>query len=71
MELHVTVDRGDETWKGNVGVITTLFRKISINPRNTVAITCRSAGDVPFRIDGAAGQRASPKGISTCRSSAT
>jgi len=40
LELHVTVDRGDENWKGNVGVITTLFRKISINPRNTVAITC-------------------------------
>lgn len=40
LELHITVDRGDENWKGNVGVITTLFRKISINPRNTVAITC-------------------------------
>ena len=40
LEFHVTVDRGDENWKGNVGVITTLFRKISINPRNTVAITC-------------------------------
>jgi NAD(P)H-flavin reductase len=40
LELHVTVDRGDENWKGNVGVITTLFRKVSINPRNTVAITC-------------------------------
>jgi len=40
LEFHVTVDRADEAWKGNVGVITTLFRKISINPRNTIAITC-------------------------------
>jgi NAD(P)H-flavin reductase len=32
--------RGDDTWKGNVGVITTLFRFISIHPRNTIAITC-------------------------------
>lgn len=40
LELHVTVDRGDDNWTGNVGVITTLFRKISLNPRNTVAITC-------------------------------
>ena len=40
LELHVTVDRGDDSWTGNVGVITTLFRKISLNPRNTVAITC-------------------------------
>jgi sulfhydrogenase subunit gamma (sulfur reductase) len=40
IELLTTVDKGDETWKGNVGVITTLFRQISINPRNTVAVTC-------------------------------
>lgn len=39
VELHITVDRPDDTWKGNVGVITTLFSKISIYPRNTVAIT--------------------------------
>jgi NAD(P)H-flavin reductase len=40
VELHVTVDRGDETWSGNTGVITTLFPKISVYPRNTVAATC-------------------------------
>ena len=39
VEFHVSVDRGDETWKGNVGVITTLFRHVSIYPRNTVAFT--------------------------------
>jgi sulfhydrogenase subunit gamma (sulfur reductase) len=40
VEFHMTVDRAGEGWKGNVGVITTLFRKITINPRNTVAATC-------------------------------
>jgi len=40
IELHLTVDRGDDAWSGNVGVITTLFRHISVNPRNTVAATC-------------------------------
>jgi NAD(P)H-flavin reductase len=40
VELLLTVDRGDETWNGNVGVITTLFRHVSVYPRNTVAITC-------------------------------
>lgn len=40
VEFHVTVDRGDETWTGNVGVITTLFPKITVDPRNTVAVTC-------------------------------
>jgi sulfite reductase subunit B len=40
VEFHMTVDRGDESWTGNVGVITTLFPKVTINPRNTVAATC-------------------------------
>lgn len=40
VELYLTVDRGDETWTGNTGVITTLFRDISVYPRNTVAVTC-------------------------------
>ena len=39
VEVHLTVDRPDEQWKGNVGVITTLFSKISIYARNTVAVT--------------------------------
>jgi NAD(P)H-flavin reductase len=39
VELYLTVDRGDEGWKGHVGVITTLFKEISIYPRNTVAVT--------------------------------
>jgi NAD(P)H-flavin reductase len=39
IEFHVTVDKGDENWKGNVGVITTLFPKIELYPRNTVAVT--------------------------------
>jgi len=39
MEFHMTVDRADETWTGHVGVITTLFPLIQINPYNTVAVT--------------------------------
>ena len=40
VELRLTVDRGDESWTGHVGVITTLFRDVSLYPRNTVAVTC-------------------------------
>ena len=40
VEFHMTVDRGDADWTGHVGVITTLFPRITINPRNTVAATC-------------------------------
>jgi len=42
VEYLETVDRGDAEWTAsgrNVGVITTLFPKISVNPRNTIAIT--------------------------------
>lgn len=40
IEFHITVDRGDETWTGNTGVITTLFPKIEpkIDPTRTAAI---------------------------------
>jgi sulfhydrogenase subunit gamma (sulfur reductase) len=40
VEFHMTVDRADENWRGNVGVITSLFPRVTINPRNTVAATC-------------------------------
>lgn len=37
VEVHITVDRPDERWVGNVGVITTLFKKIEYQGRNMVA----------------------------------
>lgn len=40
VEFLETVDKPDATWKGNVGVITTLIPKVSIDPKNTIAITC-------------------------------
>ncbi len=38
VEYHETVDVGDENWKGNVGVITTLFPGISVDPSRTKAV---------------------------------
>jgi len=38
--LHVTVDRGDEGWTGNVGLITELLEKVAPAPENAVTITC-------------------------------
>jgi NAD(P)H-flavin reductase len=35
-----TVDRGDEQWTGNVGVITTLMTDMMVDPRKTVAVIC-------------------------------
>ncbi len=39
IEIHITVDRAEGDWKGNVGVITTLFPKVEVHARNTVAVT--------------------------------
>ena len=38
VETHVTVDRGDAQWQGEVGVITRLFRKIEIDASRTYAV---------------------------------
>jgi len=38
VECLVTVDRSDGTWKGNVGLITGLFSKVSITPATTWAV---------------------------------
>ena len=40
VEVRLTVDRPDADWKGNVGVITTLFPRVQIYARNTVAVVC-------------------------------
>ncbi|MFC2099863.1 4Fe-4S dicluster domain-containing protein [Candidatus Bipolaricaulota bacterium] len=39
IEFHETVDRGNDEWKGNVGVITTLIPGIEISPAKTMSIT--------------------------------
>ena len=38
IEYLETVDRADAAWKGNVGVITKLFPKVTLDPRKTVAV---------------------------------
>ncbi len=37
LDVHITVDRSSEGWHGNVGVVTTLIKKASFDPDNTVA----------------------------------
>lgn len=37
IEFLMTIDKYEDGWKGNVGVITTLFKKIEIDPLKTVA----------------------------------
>jgi len=40
MEFMVTVDVPDQGWKGNVGVVGSLFPKANVQPSRTVAFVC-------------------------------
>ena len=42
VDLLLSVDKGDESWKGNIGVVTTILEsnKLSVNIRNSVAVVC-------------------------------
>jgi len=40
VEFLETVDRGDETWTGSVGVITVLIPRVDLDVKNTVAVVC-------------------------------
>jgi len=39
-EIEVTVDRSDEGWFGDVGVVTGLLPRIAFDPANTLAMVC-------------------------------
>ncbi|MFB0524859.1 MAG: FAD/NAD(P)-binding protein [Phycisphaerae bacterium] len=49
--MFVTVDRGDEEWSGNVGVVTTLLPKVQIESESTVAFVCGPPVMIPFVIN--------------------
>jgi len=38
--IETSVDVGDDTWKGNVGLVTTILRSSDVDVNNSVAIVC-------------------------------
>lgn len=40
IEVHVTVDRADDKWKGQVGVVPLLFYRVRLESKETVIFTC-------------------------------
>lgn len=40
IDVIVTVDRADDSWRGHVGVVPMLFYKLRPDPRHTVVLTC-------------------------------
>lgn len=40
IKVLMTVDRADETWRGNVGVVPMLFYQLRLDPKKTTVLTC-------------------------------
>lgn len=40
LEIEVTVDHADTKWRGNVGVVPALLRRVAFDPMHTVAMVC-------------------------------
>jgi len=51
IETLVTVDRGDSSWKGHIGVVTSLFNYIKLDARDTVAYVCGPELMMKFTVD--------------------
>lgn len=49
-EVLYTVDRGEEGWQGNVGLVTNLLPKIDLNPETFAAFICGPPVMIPFVI---------------------
>jgi NAD(P)H-flavin reductase len=51
LEVLVTVDRGDSSWKGYIGVVTTLFSYLKLDARATAAYVCGPETMMRYTID--------------------
>jgi sulfite reductase subunit B len=40
VQVELTVDKGDDTWRGPVGVVTTIFESAKMDYKNGIAILC-------------------------------
>ena len=40
LEVEVTVDLGDEDWRGHIGVVPILFYRLRLNAAKTCVLTC-------------------------------
>jgi len=40
VDIEITSDTGDETWKGNVGLVTTILRNLKLDMGNAVSVVC-------------------------------
>jgi NAD(P)H-flavin reductase len=50
-EVITTVDRGDSTWKGHIGVVTNLFSYVKMDSRQTIAMVCGPEIMMKFTVE--------------------
>jgi len=51
VEVHVTVDRGDQSWKGNIGFAAQLLSYIELDKKNTVSMVCGPEMMMKFTVE--------------------
>ena len=51
VEVLVTVDRGDSSWKGHIGVVSSLLSYIKLDTGNTIAYVCGPEIMMKYTID--------------------
>jgi sulfhydrogenase subunit gamma (sulfur reductase) len=51
MTVGVTVDRGDDGWTGNVGLVPVLFDQVELRPQSTLAFVCGPPVMIQFVIE--------------------
>jgi NAD(P)H-flavin reductase len=51
IEVLVTVDRGDSSWKGHIGVVSSLFGYIKLDARATITCVCGPEVMMKYTID--------------------
>jgi NAD(P)H-flavin reductase len=40
IKTHITVDKGDEAWKGREGFVPTVLEEVAPNPKDAIALVC-------------------------------
>ena len=51
IDVQITVDRSDTSWRGNVGVVTNLFNYVELDARQTLAMVCGPEIMMKYSID--------------------
>ncbi len=64
LDVQVTVDRASETWRGNIGMVTSLLDRLSITrPASTLLMTCGPEVMMWYTIQGAMSRGLNPQSL--------